>query len=778
MKNNTTSSHKVNDEIDLVLLLKTLIKGWRWYVVIVPICMVVALVAILSMPPKYASHTSVLVRSDDASANSLSNLNLGLSSNLFPQSAVNENELEIMQSYTSLVKLVEELDLNQNIYVKDGLKWKETYHEAPIQMQFSAEKLKNLKASLLVKVQKEKHEWIVKVKLSHGFMDSETFKKVVKDINGPMTFDFGVLYFQEVKENIDPEDPYYTVKIDMASTASRVEDYKKNITVEFTSEGSNVMQITDQRSSRYKSRAILNKMVDLYFRDILNDKNRTSIQMDKFIRERIAVLTTDLDTVEDKIEAFRSENNMVDVVEQSRIMLESVEEYDKKLAAIEVNLSLIEFIHDHLQKAERYVLMPENVGVNQEALGELIQSYNKEVLRYQGLIYSTNASNPVLEQVKETLKMMRANLLQSLNNESATLTLKKNELLARNISLEQEVKNVPTLQKEYFKVSREQSIKRQLYLFLLQRREETEMSLASNTLASRVIDAAYTDYKPYSPSKMRYMLFAIIFGGLLASVIVFFKTFYNSKIVSKDDLKRLSNFPIVGMIPQIKNAKDKTVMINDGVDTVFAERMRLVRSNLRFILKKPEDKVVLITSSISGEGKSFFSVNFAQSLALNHKKVVIVGLDLRRPTIGAYLHLQSNFGVSDFIYNTQTTVDEVIRPSEFNPLVDVIVSGTIPPNPSELLSDPRLEVLITELRARYDYVILDSAPIIPVSDTFMLTERIDCTLCLCRVGYTPKEFIITVNEKAEKGYLKNLSFVINNVNISDIKSYKYTYQAH
>ena len=373
--------------------------------------------------------------------------------------------------------------------------------------------------------------------------------------------------------------------------------------------------------------------------------------------------------------------------------------------------------------------------------------------------------------MEQQLMELRESIIISIRSIKDGLLIAKKDLIRKDAQFASKIKDVPTQERQYLEIMRQQAIKEKLFMFLLQKREENALTLASTTPSAKTIDSAFSSLSPVAPKRMMIFLLAIIIGFIIPIVIIYILDLFDDKINNSKELKRLIKVPYLGSIG-VKQSDD-IVVVNEGLTTPIVEMFRIIRTNLQFLLTGKENPVILVTSSISGEGKSFTSINLAMSLALMKKKVVLVGLDIRSPMIGNYLHLSKEKGVTMFISDGTMKIDEIIIPSELHEYLEVIPAGPVPPNPAELIMSSRLDDLFAELRKRYDYIVVDSAPIGLVSDTYLLNRLIDNSIFMTRQHYTPKEATELINEIAESQKLKGISVILNGTN--EISGYGYGY---
>lgn len=772
-KNNTRQENNI-DEIDIRELLMKMLRKWYVFVAAFIVCVSLAVLYIIITPSEYSTTSSMLVRSDNTMGFLSSSLS-GPASSLLDQAKAVDDEMEIMRSKTILGEMIDRLDLHTDIFYKKQFGvYRELYHNSPLQIIHPEGYLSSMRGVLEIKAaKKKKGGW--KFEFKHTYLSEETeYECETDNLSSPVETPWGKFAFVEHPEYIDPDYQNYKLKFITRTRKSNIERYAELITVALTNKKTNVMTISMTGENAAKSEAIINTMVELYELDALKDKNETAVKMTDFITRRLVLLEEELSVVEQKVEEYRTKNNLADLSAQSKAVIESVSDYDKQVTLIDLQYTLVSDIENYVINSKEGDLLPSNTGVEDQTLANLIVSYNNQVLEYQRITRSTNESNPYVSQLKTKIELTRKNIIQTIVNVKKGLALQKQDLQGKNREIEVKISSVPKIEREYVEIAREQEVKRALYVFLLQKREEAQLSLASATNSTKVIDEAYTAEKPVAPRKKLILLAAGMLGLLFGCGYLYIFELINNKVTDKKMLRQLTSLPVIGMIPQAKT-NGEHVVVKHGQISSEAEAFKLVRANIKFLFKKPEDNVLMITSSISGEGKSFFAVNLAASLALLNKKVALIGLDIRKPMLKKYMEVKGRYGVVDYLVDPSMTPQDICEKYKDIADLDIYISGTIPPDPTELLTHPRLKELMSWLRGNYDYVIIDSAPVSLVADSLIIDPLADAVIYVSRCGVTPKEYIYNLNELVNDGRLNNVSIVLNGVKKSNLYGYGYGY---
>jgi tyrosine-protein kinase Etk/Wzc len=533
------------------------------------------------------------------------------------------------------------------------------------------------------------------------------------------------------------------------------------------------VSLTDAIPERGKD--IINKLIEIYNKEGLEYKNRNATNTISFLDDRLRFITNELSGVEKDVEQYKRRNQVADVSSQASNYIEQASSYNKQLSEWAIQIDVLESIEKYLNKsAGQYTMVPSSLGIQDPTLLSLIEKFNGLQLERERMLRTTEASNPLVENINEQLVNLRSNILENLQNIKQGLVITSRNLKASSGQFQSQIKKVPSIERQLLEINRQQAIKQMLYSFLLQKREEAGLELASTVSNSRIVDAAVSSDYPVSPVKQLVYMMALLAGLSIPFAGVYIKELLNDKIQSVEDIEYATNTPILGEIA-MSGSRDKVVVTKNNRSPV-AEMFRLIRANLSFMMLNKSNKVILVTSSMSGEGKTFFSVNFAASLLLTGKKVVLLELDLRNSDLSAVLNMSPNLGITDYLNSDDVYITDIINESEKIPGLHVISSGPVPVNPSELMMSAKLSYLLTELKTSFDYIVLDTAPIGKVADVFSLSGLIDSSIYLVRCGYTYKRMINIVNDIYVNNKLNNLMIVLNDAKMEHSHSYGYGYE--
>ena len=433
------------------------------------------------------------------------------------------------------------------------------------------------------------------------------------------------------------------------------------------------------------------------------------------------------------------------------------------MAEIETQLSLVEYIDEFLRDdTKRNSLIPSNIGLSDASLASGLTEYNALQLQRMRILRTATEDNPVIEQMNAQLASMRENIIETIGSVRESLKIRQRSLQAQDTKFNRQIKNAPEQEREYVRVVRQQQIKERLYVYLYEKREENALMLAATAMPAKILDMPQRDVRSQSPKLSKLLILCFLLGLVFPAVLLYLIVLFNDTIDDAKEFEQRINAPMLGQL--VQNSRNAHIAIHEGESTVSAELFRLIRTNLRFILPaEAKNPVILVTSGINGDGKSYVSSNTALSLAILGKKVVLVGLDIRKPMLANYFGLRDKGRLTDYLAEPEVSIDDIIVPSGEHRNLDLIPCGTIPPNPAELLQTERVDELFAELRKRYDYIIVDTAPVALVSDTYHLDRIADMTIFVCRYKYTPAEMIDYINNMIAQKRMHNVACVLNGV---------------
>ena len=549
--------------------------------------------------------------------------------------------------------------------------------------------------------------------------------------------------------------------------------YCNSLSIAPTSKTTSVAVISLKNSSLQRGQDFINQLLEMYNRNTNNDKNEIAQKTAEFIDERIGIISKELGSTEANLESFKRDAGITDLTSEAQIALAGNAEYEKKSVENRTQISLVNDLRKYLRGNE-YEVLPSNVGLQDAALIGAIERYNEMLIERKRLLRTSTENNPTIVNLDTSIRAMKANVQATLEGTLQGLMITKESLDREASRYSRRISNAPGQERAYVSIARQQEIKAGLYLMLLQKREENAIALAATANNAKIIDEAIADDTPVSPKGKMIYLIALVLGIGIPVVIIYLIELTKFKIEGRADVEKLTSVPVVGDIPLTdeKNDKNGSIAVFENKNNLMSETFRNIRTNLQFMLDN-DQKVILVTSTVSGEGKSFVSSNLAISLSLLGKKVVIVGLDIRKPGLNKVFQLSNKErGITQYLSNPETDLMELVQSSDVNKNLFILPGGTVPPNPTELLARNGLDRAIETLKKRFDYVILDTAPIGMVTDTLLIGRVADLSVYVCRADYTHKAEYTLINELSFEKKLPNLCTVINGV---DLKKRKYGY---
>ena len=749
---------RLPDDIELNIreILFKYLRHWYWFVITVATCFLAVYFYLRYATPVYKVTSEIIIKEDKGNRGSSQNILSEL--DIFNTKSNVTDEIEILKTRYLMQKVVGELQLNINYYLVGKIKTSDVYNTAPFYItllsrrdsiplqKFQIEEGKNAEFNIINN----------DIKTTHRFDDT---------INTP---DLKMIVHK--RQGIDFKGDNYLLYISSPDEAT--DAYLNSVTPEMVDKKSNVIQMTINTTVPSKGEAILTKLYQIYTRVNQEDKNRIVDSTISFINDRLAKVADELKDVETNVEQFKRNNNIsTDLRTQSGLLLENVSELDKMITDQEVKTNVVESIERHLN-SNAFRVVPGALVIQDPTYMSMVEKYNTLVLERDNQLQTTKEANPIIKSLNQQVLNLKADLLTSLSNIKRGMGIAKSELSQKKNRLVGEISLVPSKERAFIEISRQQVVKQQLYLYLLQKREETAISKSGTLANSRMIEPPISGREPFSPKRKLIYLYALIAGLVIPAGLVHLKDLLNNKITSKEDITRATKVPIFGELGH--NNTGEIIIARQDARTVLAEQFRLMRTNLHFILKGNTHQVILLTSSMSGEGKSFLSINLALSLAISGKKVALMEMDLRRPKVSKVLGLSGNKGFTNFVVEDMP-VSSLLQQTALNPNLFVISAGPIPPNPAELILMEKVTTLFDYLRKEFDFIIVDTAPVGLVTDALLVSKYADANIYVVRQNYTLKEHINIINDLAINAKMANMSILINDVKNKGSYGYGYGY---
>ena len=769
-----------DEKIDIQEVLFKYIIHWPWFVGAVLVCLIGAWIYLRMATPVYNISATVLIKDDKKGGNTggMAGLEeLGLSG-LISSSQNIDNELEVLRSKTLVKEVVNQLNLYVSYADQDEFPSKNMYKTSPVIVSLTPQEAEKLSDPMIVEMSLYP-QGSLDVGVTIG--DKE-YQKHFEKLPAVFPMDEGTLAFfqspDSLMANKDTTEESsaqnvrrITAKINSPMKVARV--YCENLTIEPTSKTTSVAVISLKNSSLQRGQDFINQLLEMYNRNTNNDKNEIAQKTAEFIDERIDIISKELGNTEANLENFKRNACITDLTSEAQIALTGNAEYEKKRVENRTQISLLEDLRKYIRGNE-YEVLPSNVGLQDAALVATIERYNEMLVERKRLLRTSTENNPAIVNLDTSIRAMKSNVQATLDGTLQGMLITKADLDREANRFSRRISDAPGQERQFVSIARQQEIKAGLYLMLLQKREENAIALAATANNAKIIDEAIADDIPVSPKRKIIYLIALVLGVGIPVGIIYLIGLTKFRLEGRADVEKLTTVPIVGDIPLTdeKNEKDGSIAVFENQNNLMSETFRNIRTNLQFMLQN-DKKVILVTSTVSGEGKSFISANLAISLSLLGKKVVIVGLDIRKPGLNKVFRLSTKEkGITLYLANPDTDLMSLVQPSDVNKNLSILPGGTVPPNPTELLARDGLDKAIEILKKNFDYVILDTAPVGMVTDTLLIGRVADLSVYVCRADYTHKVEYTLINELAEEKKLPNICTVINGV---DLKRRKYGY---
>lgn len=764
MQNLTPLNNQEEDEesMNIADMVQQYMYHWKWFLASVLVCLLLAFFYLRYATPIYKATSTIMVKDDkkgglQSELSAFSDLGLmsGVGNNV-------DNEIEILKSRTIVEKAVKELGFNINYFSDGRVKDLQLYDNKPITVSF-------IESS--PEFYTEGHNFHIRSKSPSQY---ELFNEENASI-GVFAYtaivDLGYTKMIVVSEDSSGED--YSINVEIQKLRKVVQSYKNNIAIATIGKNTSVVELSVTDPVKEKAEALINTIVKKYNQDAIEDKNFISKSTEKFISGRLELISKELGDVERSAEGFKESNNITDLAANAGVYLQNSVVFEKELIEAETQLRVVASMMDHLQN-NKASLIPSNIIPNDPSSAQLISEHNQAVLERDRILKNGTAKNSVVINLNDRIDDLRSNIIQSLSRLTASIRIKKSDLEKQVTMVAGKISQIPSQERQFRIIDRQQKIKETLYLYLLQKREETALSLAATEPNAKVIDTAFSMETPISPKKNIIILAALLLGLLIPFAIIYLKELLDTKVKSRQDLESKTNVPFLGDIPTSESHDD---LIKTNSRSSSAEAIRIVRTNLEFMLagvEKGKAKTVFITSTLPKEGKTFVTANLASTIALSNKKVLLVGLDIRNPQLGTYFDMPSA-GITNFLTQTSKPITEYIVPVSGYDNMYVLPPGAIPPNPVELLLNSRMDQMFDDLKADYDYIIVDTAPVSVVTDTLLVSQNADAFIYVVRANYLEKRLLKVMETFYKGGKLPNMSVVLNDSDWKKSFGYGYGY---
>ena len=761
------------EQVNIQELLFRYLIHWPWFVVSIIICIACAWGYLRLTTPIYNISATVLIKDEKkgGGASMSSDLEkMGLEGFISSSSNV-DNEIEVLRSKSLAREVVNNLGLFVTYMDEDEFPSKELYHTSPVLVSLTHQEADKLPGRMEINMILQP-TGVLGVQITVG---EKEYRKQFDKLPAVFPTDEGTVAFFANNDTLSAVCPENITK-ERHITAfinrpfSVLKEYVNSLSIAPTSKTTSVVVISLENTNTRRGRDYINKLLEMYNINANNDKNEVAQKTAEFIDERIGIISKELGSTEQDLENFKRSAGITDLNSEAQIALTGNAEYEKKRVENQTQINLVMDLQRYM-KGNEYEVLPSNIGLQDAASAGAIDRYNQMLVERKRLLRTSTENNPTIINLDTSIRAMRTNVQATLDATLKGLQITKEDLAREASRYSRRINDAPTQERQFVSIARQQEIKSGLYLMLLQKREENAITLAATANNAKIIDEALADDNPISPKKTIVYLAALVLGVGLPVGVIYLIGLTKFKIEGRADVEKLTSLPVVGDIP-LADEKTGSIAVFENQNNLMSETFRNVRTNLQFMLENGKN-VILVTSTIIGEGKSFISANLAISLSLLGKKVVIVGLDIRKPGLNKVFNIpKKEHGITQYLTNTTANLMDFVQPSDINKNLFILPGGTVPPNPTELLARGGLEKAIETLKANFDYVILDTAPVGMVTDTLLIGRVADLSVYVCRADYTHKAEFTLINELAENNKLPNLCIAVNGL---DLNSRKYGY---
>ena len=783
-QNLDSDQSKSDESINLYAIFFKYFVYWPWFVASVLICLVGCYIYLRYQAPVYNVSSAVLIKENDKRSGNSANNPLGALQDLGMFSMTNnfDNEVEILRSRTLIKKVVNDLGLYISISEERTFGYNTPlYKSSPVNVYMTPEEAEKLEAGIKLRMAYAT-DGKLSVKGEYTLDEAEyDFEHSFDKLPAVLPTPVGVLSFTVnesiVNDTIQPieEDVYLAAYV--GSPTVIAENYAENLSVEPASKTTTIALLSLQSTVKQRGFDFINRLIAFYNQDTNDEKNEVAQKSAEFIEERIGIINRELGTTESELADFKQRSGLTDLTSDAQLALQENSRYEQQRTENATQISLVTYLHDYINNPKNLdEVIPANVGLKDANLASIIEQYNTMLIERKRLLRTSSENNPAIINMNTGIEAMRYNVQTTVNSVLKGLQITRDDIDRQARKFEGRISNAPLQEKEFMTISRQQEIKAALYIMLLQKREET-ITLAATANNGRIIEEPLSSKYPVSPRKKVFMLAALILGLGIPVGIIYLNDLLKYKIENREDVEKITNVTILGEIPLGAKPEEGAIVVRENRNDMMEETFRALRTNMLFMLGSDE-KVILFSSSQPGEGKSFIAGNTAVSLAYMGKKVIIVGMDIRKPGLNKVFNMSRRAeGITNYLSDPKhANLLELIQHSDISPNLDILPGGLIPPNPTELVASDALDKAIEQLKEHYDYVILDTAPIGLVTDTAIIGRVADLCVYVCRADVTPKAAFGYINTLRDEKKFSKLATVINSIDMSKRKnSYGYGY---
>ena len=752
------SSRKNDTGINLVDLLAYFASKWKWFLLSVLVCGGIAWYHYARSPLVYFRSATVIIKDP---SNKTSTTGLDRFDNIINKVNV-ANEILQFRSKKLMREVLQRLHADISYQLEDGLRSNELYNQSPVLLSFP-DALPEQHFAFTVTLKDKKSLVLsdfngidVKSDFTVGMYDTVTLSRGMRVVATPTNF-----YSDSWTET-----PIRVAKLPMESM---VNYYKSALGIQQEEEESSILTLALKDGSAARAEDILNTLINVYNEEAIKDKNQVAVNTADFINDRLIIIENELGGVESELETFKQRNRIVDIASSAGMYMSESQKYNTDALELETQLRLANFIKDYLtDPAKETDLIPSNTGIGDMNIESQINLYNTAKLKRDHLIDDSSVNNPVVLELNNSLRAMKQNIIRAVDNMIVSLNVQRSDAQSREMRAQNRITSIPTKERKMLSIERQQKVKEALYLFLLNKREENALSQAMADNNARVIDGAEGGNSPISPNRNRILLLGLLVGLAIPSLACLGILFLDTRVHSRKDFEGIVSVPYLGEIPQDKEAgklneqESPFLLAKEQRDSTVSEAFRILRTNMAFMARKDlPQQVIIFTSLNEGAGKTFISKNLGMSLVLAKKKVILIDMDIRRGTLSRQFHLKK-IGLTNYLADNTLSAEDIIQHQDG---FDIIAAGAIAPNPAELLMDERLDNLVTELRRRYDYIVVDSVPVGIIADATISNRIADLTIFVARAGRLDRRQLPEIEQLYKENKLHNMALVLNGADL-------------
>lgn len=744
---------EADDTINIRAEIEKYLIHWKWFVLGVLLALTIAFLFLRYATPQYSASAVILIKDDKKSGASaelavFEDLGLGTSGKNI------DNEIEIIKSRKIIGDVIKNLGLNISYFSNGRIKETEVYKNTPFHIVFNTKDKSFYELDTVITISKINESEFQLLSIEEERISTHKFGDNIISNLGSFKILKDSLLLANNKES--------TLKVVIKPLTNLVDAYKSKVNVSPVNKKSSVVTLSLTSAVKLKAENFLDSLVSSYNRDAVLDKNLVSQKTKTFIDDRLKLVKKDFDNVNLELKDYKTSNEVTNIEAESQLILASVDQVKNKIIDANIQLVLSNSLYNELlNNSDKNSLLPTNLGLEDVSIATSIAQYNTLTQNRNRLLRTASEINPTVRNFTAQIVGIKSSLIKSLENSKKGIELTLEELNKEDQKIKARISGVPIQELEMGKIRLQQEITSGLYSYLLKKKEETDISLAVTVPNAKIIDKAYGSNTPVSPKRKIIYLAALLLGVIIPFIIIYLIHLLDTKIHNKSDVQENVSIPFLGDIP--KSDEKSKIVINSGSRSSTAEAFRLIRTNLDFMLTNVSEKckTIFITSTTSGEGKSFISINTAASLALSGKKVLLMGMDLRAPKVTEYLGLPDRKGITNYITDDTLDFNSLIFNIDNIRNLDVISSGVIPPNPSELLMTKRVQHLFESIKEQYEYIIVDTAPVNLVTDTLLITKYADMFMFVVRANYLDKRLLTVPQSLYIDKRLPNMAMVLN-----------------